>query len=507
MTDPTSAKLAILIDAENVLPSHAELIFSSAEAMGEVVAKEIYGVAAALTTWVEPVLRYAIHPNLTIKASKGKNTSDIALVIGAMELLLKGDVNTIVIASSDSDFSNLSVRLRTAGIHVVGMGTEKSNVLWRTACSSFIVLEHPASAKPAAKVQAPKPQPLPKPQPKPQPQPAQAQPADAEAPAPQAKTASTTHKDRAAMIQQMILKRLASYGGRVQIGTLFTDLNRMPEYRMDRQGSGRKPLNYLTSTFGDILDFEDSGDGKTWVSVKGIAAAETAPETPEETPEETPAAEEVPAPAEEAEAPAAETLAPRSRRSRSSRSRRKAQETPQEEAPTEAAEAEAPEAETPTAEEIPAEETPVEEVPAAEPEEDTPPAEEIPVEETPAGEAPVEEIPVEETPVEEIPVEEAPVEEAPAEETPAEEIPVEAAPADEVPAVEEAIESDPAIAAFIERLTQDGIEPDVAGNIARILASTDNLRTAYNTLRKTYGNDAGRDYYNRAKEILTGQQG
>ena len=499
--------IAILIDAENVLPRHADLIFEHAQAMGEIVRREIYGVAAALTTWVAPVLKYAIHPNLTIKASKGKNSSDIALVIGAMDLLVAGDVDCVVIASSDSDFSSLSVRLRNAGIHVVGMGTEKSNVLWPTACSSFIVLEHPAPAKSAAKVQAPKPQPLPKPQPKAQPQPAQAQPADAEAPAPQAKTASTTHKDRAAMIQQMILKRLASYGGRVQIGTLFTDLNRMPEYRMDRQGSGRKPLNYLTSTFGDILDFEDSGDGKTWVSVKGIAAAETAPETPEETPEETPAAEEVPAPAEEAEAPAAETPAPRSRRSRSSRSRRKAQETPQEEAPTEAAEAEAPETETPAAEEIPAEETPVEEVPAAEPEEDTPPAEEIPVEETPAGEAPVEEIPVEETPVEEIPVEEAPVEEAPAEETPAEEIPVEAAPADEVPAVEEAIESDPAIAAFIERLTQDGIEPDVAGNIARILASTDNLRTAYNTLRKTYGNDAGRDYYNRAKEILTGQQG
>ncbi|MBR1560490.1 MAG: NYN domain-containing protein, partial [Clostridia bacterium] len=243
MMEPNPAKLAILIDAENVLPSHAELIFSTAEAMGDVVAKEIFGVAAALTTWVEPVLRYAIHPNLTIKASKGKNTSDIALVIGAMDLLLKGEVNTVVIASSDSDFSTLSVRLRTAGIRVVGMGTEKSNALWRTACSSFIVLEHPAQqpkqqaqkqAQQAAK-QPPKQQAQKQPPQQPQPQPA-------EAPAPQAQppkaTASATHEERAAAIQQVILKRLASNGGRVQVGTLFTALNRMPEYRADRQGSG-----------------------------------------------------------------------------------------------------------------------------------------------------------------------------------------------------------------------------------------------------------------------------
>ena len=164
MTEPNPGKIAILIDAENVLPSFADLIFTNAGTLGEIVAKEIYGVAAALTTWVEPVLRYAIHPNLTIKASKGKNTSDIALVIGAMELLLTHDVNTVVIASSDSDFSGLSVRLRTAGIRVVGMGTEKSNPLWRTACTDFMVLEHPAPAsqrqsQPQKNPQPPKSQP------------------------------------------------------------------------------------------------------------------------------------------------------------------------------------------------------------------------------------------------------------------------------------------------------------------------------------------------------------
>ena len=142
--------LAVLIDAENVLPIHADQIFTHASTLGTIKVKEIYGAAAALTSWVEPVLKYALHANLTIKASKGKNTSDIALVIGAMDLLVAGNIDTVVIVSSDSDFSALSVRLRSADIEVVGMGTEKANPLWRTACSSFVVLQAP-SFRPASR--------------------------------------------------------------------------------------------------------------------------------------------------------------------------------------------------------------------------------------------------------------------------------------------------------------------------------------------------------------------
>ena len=107
--------IAILIDAENVLPGHADLIFSHAQKLGVVVSKEIFGASSALSSWVAPVLKYAIHPNLTIKAAKGKNSSDIALVIGAMDLLVRGGIDCAIIASSDSDFSALSVRLRNAG--------------------------------------------------------------------------------------------------------------------------------------------------------------------------------------------------------------------------------------------------------------------------------------------------------------------------------------------------------------------------------------------------------
>lgn len=289
---PNNPKIAILIDAENVIAAHAELIFAQAEAMGEIIAKEIYGTAAALTAWVAPVLKYAIHPNLTIRASKGKNSSDIALVIGAMDLLLSGGVDTVILASSDSDFSALSVRLRNAGVNVVGMGMEKSNALWRTACTSFIVLDHPA---PAAK-------PQPAPAQEAAPAPAQAEPPKKAAANRQARAAAPTHKERVAIIEQFIQKRLDSSGGYLQVGSLFTGLNKLPEYKTDRQGSGRKPLNYLSSTFADVFQFVNSADGKTWVSRVGAeplpAGAEPAhdgaPEEAEEAAAQVPVEVEAP---------------------------------------------------------------------------------------------------------------------------------------------------------------------------------------------------------------------
>ncbi|MBR3504078.1 MAG: NYN domain-containing protein [Clostridia bacterium] len=280
--------LAILIDAENVLPASAGLIFNHAASLGTVVHKEIYGAATALSAWVAPVLKYAIHPNLTIKAAKGKNSSDIALVIGAMDVLQAGDVDGVIIASSDSDFSALSIRLREAGIEVIGMGTDKANELWRTACTSFVVLQ-------PTKPQAQKAQPAPKPQ-NPQPAPAKA---EAAAPAPKpsrtSKAASRSHEERVAILREFIMRQLSSRGGRIQTGVLFPLLNRLPEYQADKKGSGKKPLNYLTSTFGNVFRIEDGEDGNSWLSLPEATPLEGVSE---------PAAIE---PDDVAEAPAAET--------------------------------------------------------------------------------------------------------------------------------------------------------------------------------------------------------
>ena len=259
--------IAILIDAENVLPASADLIFDHAASLGSVVRREIFGASSALGAWVSPVLKYAIHPNLTIKASKGKNSSDIALVIGAMDLLVEGGVDTVIIASSDSDFSALSVRLRTAGIEVIGMGMEKSNELWRTACSTFVVLNQKAQAvakapaKPAARTAPARSAAPAKEAPK------EAEPAPTKAAGRAARAAAMTHEERVAVIAGQIEKRLKGHD-KVQVSNLFPSLNQLAEYRADKQDAGKKPLNYLTSTFGDLFHFEEAADGQSYVSLR-----------------------------------------------------------------------------------------------------------------------------------------------------------------------------------------------------------------------------------------------
>ena len=376
--------IAILIDAENVLPAHADLIFGHAQKLGAVVCKEIFGAASALSTWVAPVLKYAIHPNLTIKAAKGKNSSDIALVIGAMDLLVTGGIDCAIIASSDSDFSALSVRLRNAGIEVVGMGTEKSNELWRTACSSFVVLQNQKPAQ-AARQESARQESVPQ--------------ADSrqgnnqrQAAKKPARQVTSTHEERVAVIGKLISKRLESHGGRMQTSVLFPALNQLPEYRVDRQGSGKKPLNYLTSTYGDTFRFEDAADGQNWVSLPGV--------------EPVPAAEPSPA-------------------------------TKEEEASAEA-----------TVDAMDA-------VDAA----DT--------------EAAVESVQVPEPKPE---------------------------PADESDQEEQGYVTPQEVT---DKLVAGGFDPDIARQVTEIFANSASYRGAYNKLRSVFGNNAGRDYYQQAKEILT----
>ena len=271
---PIMPNLAVLIDAENVLPIHADQIFTHASSLGAIAVKEIYGAAAALTAWVEPVLKYALHANLTIKASKGKNTSDIALVIGAMDLLVAGNIDTVVIVSSDSDFSALSVRLRSAGIEVVGMGTEKANPLWRTACSAFVVLQAP-SFRPAPAQQPVRPQPAAKPVPqKQEAAPSASQPKKK----PAAKPVAPTHAGRMAIITSFIKEQLEANGGRMAVSALLPALNGLAEYRVDHvpePAEAPAEAEEAPAAQGDELP--------------EIELSEQEPAEPVETPEEEPA--------------------------------------------------------------------------------------------------------------------------------------------------------------------------------------------------------------------------
>ena len=111
------------------------------------------------------------------------------------------------------------------------------------------------------------------------------------------------------------MKQLSSRGGRIQTGVLFPLLNRLPEYQADKKGSGKKPLNYLTSTFGDVFQIEDGADGNSWVSLpenapiegEAEAMAAAAEEIAEAAAAEEIASEEIVS--EEIEAPAVEAVA------------------------------------------------------------------------------------------------------------------------------------------------------------------------------------------------------
>ena len=140
--------IAVLIDAENVDPAYAGHIMSYAYSLGNVCIREIYGSGISLNEWADPILAYSIHTNFTLRPNRYKNSSDICLVIGAMEILAatreggKGAVAAVVIASSDSDFSALAVHLRSAGIDVIGMGEAgRVNPMWPRACTDFVPLE------------------------------------------------------------------------------------------------------------------------------------------------------------------------------------------------------------------------------------------------------------------------------------------------------------------------------------------------------------------------------
>ncbi len=149
MPSEENDNIAVLIDAENVDPSFADQIFSYARSLGLLTVREIYGSGISLNEWSDAILRNTIHTNFTLRPSRFKNSSDIALVIGAMEILAasrnaKDDsqkISAVVIASSDSDFSPLAVHLRGSGIDVIGMGEPGHiNPMWPRACTDFIPL-------------------------------------------------------------------------------------------------------------------------------------------------------------------------------------------------------------------------------------------------------------------------------------------------------------------------------------------------------------------------------
>ncbi|MFZ2631594.1 MAG: NYN domain-containing protein [Desulfosalsimonadaceae bacterium] len=143
MTDEKTEKLAVLIDADNAQPSIVEGLLAEIAKYGTANVKRIYGdwTAPGLKGWKEVLLRYSIQPIQQFGYTTGKNATDSAMIIDAMDLLYTGRFDGFCIVSSDSDFTKLASRIREAGLFVYGFGEKKTPEPFVSACDKFIFTE------------------------------------------------------------------------------------------------------------------------------------------------------------------------------------------------------------------------------------------------------------------------------------------------------------------------------------------------------------------------------
>ena len=282
-----SANIAILIDAENVDPSYAAQIFNYGGSLGTVTVREIYGAGIALNEWADAILENTIHPNITLRPNRFKNSSDIALTIGAMEILFAArissddsKVDAVILVSSDSDFSPLASHLRAAGLDVIGMGEPgRINPMWPKACTEFVEL-NPSVPLVRKREIAPA-----------QPQMAESgftTNATDENQTPNIKTEQASinsnsnqnipertaikiapsHRERIEIIRSYISKQICEKNGRIKSGELFRALSQLPDYVFDQQRSKRKPIEYLERQFGTWFQFLPGENGACWVAMR-----------------------------------------------------------------------------------------------------------------------------------------------------------------------------------------------------------------------------------------------
>lgn len=136
-------KMAVLIDADNISPKYVKVILDEASTFGVTTAKRVYGdwSDVRLKSWKEALLNNSIIPVQQYSYTTGKNATDSAMIIDAMDLLYSGNLDGFCIVSSDSDFTRLAARLREAGKLVIGMGESKALGPFVKACDQFKYLD------------------------------------------------------------------------------------------------------------------------------------------------------------------------------------------------------------------------------------------------------------------------------------------------------------------------------------------------------------------------------
>ena len=149
----TDKRFAVLIDADNISDRYIKTILDEMAGEGEVTYKRIYGdwTKPALAPWKKVLLEYSVTPIQQYSYTTGKNATDSAMIIDAMDILYSGNVEGFCLVTSDSDFTRLASRLRESGMLVVGMGEKKTPKAFTTACNKFKYLDILSGSKASGK--------------------------------------------------------------------------------------------------------------------------------------------------------------------------------------------------------------------------------------------------------------------------------------------------------------------------------------------------------------------
>ena len=142
-------KFAVLIDGDNAQASLLPQILAEVSKFGQITIKRIYGdwTTTNMNSWKEYLQKHAIQPMQQFRYTTGKNATDSALIIDAMDILHSNDVDGFCIVSSDSDYTRLATRITEDGLFVIGVGEKKTPEAFTNACNQFIYCENLAPPK------------------------------------------------------------------------------------------------------------------------------------------------------------------------------------------------------------------------------------------------------------------------------------------------------------------------------------------------------------------------
>jgi uncharacterized LabA/DUF88 family protein len=164
MVSENAAKLAVLIDADNAQPATTDGLLAEVAKYGTAHVKRAYGdwTGTSLKGWKDQLLAQSIQPIQQFAYTSGKNATDAAMVIDAMDLLYSERFDGFCIVSSDSDFTRLAARIRESGLTVYGFGERKTPKPFVAACDKFIYIENLTYARTSAEPTDAEPKPAPR---------------------------------------------------------------------------------------------------------------------------------------------------------------------------------------------------------------------------------------------------------------------------------------------------------------------------------------------------------